>query len=79
MECEGGPLQKKIKELEGTIEALKKEIDKERTERNEEKKVVARHLAEKTARIETFQTQIDDLRGENQVTKHKNMATVRVS
>lgn len=64
--------------MEGIIETLKKEIDKERAERGEEKKVVAHHLAEKTARIESLQTQIDDLRGENQVMKHKNAATVRV-
>lgn len=77
LECEGGPLQNKVKELEDIVETLKKEIEKERAERCEEKKVVAHHLAEKTARIETLQIQIDDLRGENQVMKHKNAATVR--
>lgn len=73
------PLQKKVDELTKEIEKLQKELKKEQSDRTEEKKIVARHLAEKTAKIEKLTREIEDLKGENQVMKHKHSASLRVS
>lgn len=54
-------------------------MKKEQSDRTEEKKIVARHLAEKTAKIEKLTKEIEDLKGENQVMKHKHSASLRVS
>uniref|UniRef100_A0A1B6GEI2 Coiled-coil domain-containing protein 186 n=1 Tax=Cuerna arida TaxID=1464854 RepID=A0A1B6GEI2_9HEMI len=77
LQCEEEPLQRRVDELSKKIEALQKELNKERADRGEEKKLVARHLAEKTARVETLTREVDDLKGENQVMKHKHAVTLR--
>ncbi|KAG8255266.1 hypothetical protein J6590_096606 [Homalodisca vitripennis] len=77
LQCEEEPLQRRVDELSKKIEALQKELNKERADRGEEKKLVARHLAEKTARVETLMREVDDLKGENQVMKHKHAVTLR--
>lgn len=78
MEFEEEPLHRKIKELTKNVDTLNKELEKERSDRNEEKKLVARHLAEKTAKIENLTRELEDLKGENQVMKHKHATAIRV-
>ncbi|XP_075223520.1 uncharacterized protein LOC142325537 [Lycorma delicatula] len=77
LECEEAPLQKKIVELENKVSSLLKEVDKERSLRSDECKVLARHLAEKTARIKTFEAQLHELTNEIQIIKRKDSATIK--
>lgn len=78
LQCEEEPLLRRVSELESLVKTVEKEFEKEKADRIEEKKVIARHLAEKTAKVETLIAQIEDLKGETQVNKHKHAATVRV-
>ncbi|XP_054258354.1 coiled-coil domain-containing protein 186 [Macrosteles quadrilineatus] len=77
LESEEEPLQRKVNELTNKIESLQKELSNERKDRNDEKKLVARHLAEKTAKVEALTKEVDDLKGENQVIKHKHSVALR--
>uniref|UniRef100_A0A1B6D6A2 Uncharacterized protein n=1 Tax=Clastoptera arizonana TaxID=38151 RepID=A0A1B6D6A2_9HEMI len=72
------PLIRQVSELEKQIKNLEKERAKEKNDGIEERKVVARHLAEKTAKVEQLMAHIEDLKGEFQVTKHKQAASIRV-
>lgn len=77
LECEEAPLQKKITELESRVSCLLSDLEKEKLQRNEENKVLARHLAEKTARVKTLEAHVDELTNEIQLVKRKHAATVK--
>ncbi|PSN40131.1 hypothetical protein C0J52_23823 [Blattella germanica] len=77
LECEQGPLQRQISELESVVAALTTQLEEEKTQRRQETELLARHLAERTQRADTLLLQLEDSRGENQVLRRKQASALK--
>lgn len=75
--CEQTLLKRTIKKLETSSDMLTEQLEKERSLRQEENQVLARHLAEKTKLCEQLQQQLEDQKGENLVIRRKMDLSVR--
>ncbi|GFG35746.1 hypothetical protein Cfor_03926 [Coptotermes formosanus] len=79
LECEQGPLQRQIVELENCVSSLSQQVQQEQKHRQEENQLLARHLAERTQHIEVLVQQLEDQEGENQVLRRKQASALKVS
>jgi predicted RNase H-like nuclease (RuvC/YqgF family) len=78
LECEQGPLQRQIVELENCVSSLSQQVQQEQKHRQEENQLLARHLAERTQHIEVLVQQLEDQEGENQVLRRKQASALKV-
>ena len=78
LECEQGPLQRRIVELENCVSSLSQQLQQEQKHRQEENQLLARHLAERTQHIEVLVQQLEDQKGENQVLRRKQASALKV-
>lgn len=79
LECEQGPLQRQIVELENRVSSLSWQLEQEQQQRQEENQLLARHLAERTQQAEVLAEQLEDQKGENQVLRRKQAAALKVN
>lgn len=77
--CEQTLLKRNSKEHETRSKLLSVQLEQERSLRQEESQVLARHLAEKTKLCEQLSQQLEDQRGENIVIKRKLELSIRVN
>jgi chromosome segregation ATPase len=77
LECEQGPLQRRIVELENCVSSLSQQLQQEQKHRQEENQLLARHLAERTQHIEVLVQQLEDQKGENQVLRRKQASALK--
>lgn len=75
--CEQTLVKRTIKKYETQTDMLNEQLEKERSLRQEENQVLARHLAEKTKLCEQLSQQLEDQKGENLVIKRKLEMNVR--
>lgn len=75
--CEQTLSKRDIKKYETQTNLLTEQLDKERTLRQDENQVLARHLAEKTKLCEQLSQQLEDQKGENLVIKRKLELSVK--
>ena len=78
MECEQGPLQRQIAELENRILCVSQQLEQEKKQRQEESQLLARHLAERTQKCDSLTQQLEDQKGENQVLRRKQASAFKV-
>ena len=78
LECEQGPLQRRIVELENCVSSLSQQLQQEQKHRQEENQLLARHLAERTQHIEVLVQQLEDQKGENEVLRRKQASALKV-
>lgn len=75
--CEQNLLKRSAKKYETHSDMLNEQLEKERSLRQEENQVLARHLAEKTKLSEQLTQQLEDQKGENLVIKRKLELSVK--
>jgi predicted RNase H-like nuclease (RuvC/YqgF family) len=78
LECEQGPLQRQIGDLESRVSSLTQQLEKEQQQRQDENQLLARHLAERTRRAEVLAQELEDQKGENQVLQRKHASALKV-
>jgi predicted RNase H-like nuclease (RuvC/YqgF family) len=78
LECELGPLQRQIGELENCVSSLSQQLEKEQQQRQDENQLLAHHLAEQTQRAEVLAQQLEDQKGENQVLRRRQASAFKV-
>lgn len=78
LECEQGPLQRRIVELENCVSSLSQQLQQEQKHRQEENQLLARHLAERKQHIEVLVQQLEDQKGENEVLRRKQASALKV-
>ncbi|XP_071447737.1 coiled-coil domain-containing protein 186 isoform X2 [Hetaerina americana] len=77
LESEQEPLRKQLLELEEELKNVKKSLENEHHERVEESKLLARHLAEKTQRVEQLERDLEDAKGDLNVLRRRQCMTVK--
>jgi predicted RNase H-like nuclease (RuvC/YqgF family) len=78
LECEQGPLQRQIVELENRVSSLSQQLEKEQQQRQDENQLLARHLAEQTQRADGLAQELEDQKGENHVLRRRQASALKV-
>jgi flagellar capping protein FliD len=81
LECEQGPLQRQIGDLENCVSSLNQQLEKEQEQRQDENQLLAHHLAEQTQRAEVLMQELEDQKGENEVLcrRHASARKVKIN
>ncbi|PNF15355.1 hypothetical protein B7P43_G00995 [Cryptotermes secundus] len=77
LECEQGPLQRQIGELENRVSSLSQQLEKEQQQRQDENQLLARHLAEQTQRADVLAQELEDQKDENHVLRRRQASALK--